>query len=98
MQPIYLNRNLNYMKNRSKRTNKARKSFKVNSLLGRTKNACPMPECVTLMFFGYFDETLTDIDAVEVDTFLIRTSLEQDDKSSKPQIDFVSKILTKQNR
>lgn len=80
-QPIFLYRNLSYMKDRIKRTNKARSTFKVDSLLlkkndekknGSTNDKI-LGEYMTLMFLGFFDENLPD-DEVEVETFVSKIS------------------------
>ena len=60
--PIFLNRNLTFMKKRMSRNNEGRKGFKIDSLLDRrTKEDSEM--CVTnlgsymtLTFLGYYDQ------------------------------------------
>lgn len=83
------------MLNRSKRTNNARRTFKVNSIFENMKNAWPVPlnKYMTLMFLGYNDEPEIDVDAikVEIETFVLKTALEQDDQQSV----YVSIILIK---
>lgn len=79
-QPIFLYRNLSYMKERIKRTNKSRSEFKVDSLqrkLEEKKNGSTndktLGEYMTLMFLGFFDKTLPDEEA-EVETFVSKIS------------------------
>lgn len=79
--PIFIHRNLTYLKNRSTRTNKSRRTFKVDSLLGikmnksRTDNNITwFGDYMTLMFLGFFDKTISDMDVVEVETFLMKIS------------------------
>lgn len=87
-----MNRNLTYVLNRSKRKSKARSTFKVDSFIDNIKNALPVPlnDYMTLMFSGYIDDFGFDVDAVEVETFLLRTSLEQNEGSPIHQFDCVS--------
>lgn len=78
--PIFIHRNLTYLKNRSNRSNKRRSTFKVDSLLGikmnktRTDNVTWLGDYMTLMFLGFFDKTISDFDVVEVETFLMKIS------------------------
>lgn len=80
LQPVFLHRNLTYLKNRSNRSNKTRSSFKVDSLLGikmnknRNDNITWFGDYMTLMFLGFFDSTISDVDVVEVETFLMKIS------------------------
>ncbi|XP_037042961.1 polycomb protein Su(z)12-like [Bradysia coprophila] len=79
--PIFLYRNLSYMKDRMKRTNKSRSSFKVDSLLSKkidekkngSANDKTLGEYMTLMFLGFFDKTLPDGE-VEVETLVSKIS------------------------
>ncbi|KAJ6647472.1 Polycomb protein Su(z)12 [Pseudolycoriella hygida] len=78
--PIFLYRNLSYMKERIKRTNKIRISFKVDSLLSKKmdeikngSNDKTLGEYMTLMFIGLFDKTLPD-EEVEVETLVSKIS------------------------
>lgn len=79
--PIFLYRNLSYMKDRIKRTNKSRSTFKVDSLLSKkmdekkngSANDKTLGEYMTLMFLGFFDKTLPD-DEVEVETLVSKIS------------------------
>lgn len=96
-QPVFLHRNLTYMKERTRRTNRKR-SFQVNSLLGikqqqlqrsRTENGTGAPfgngmgEFMTLMFLGYHDKSVTDDDVrVEVETNLSHISHKKRKESS----------------
>lgn len=80
-QPIFLYRNLSYMKDRIKRTNKTRSNFKVDCLLSKkndekkngSTNDKILGEYMTLMFLGFFDKNLPD-DEVEVETFVSKIS------------------------
>lgn len=69
------------MKDRIKRTNKTRSTFKVDSLLSKkmdekkngSANDKTLGEYMTLMFLGFFDKTLPD-DEVEVETLVSKIS------------------------
>lgn len=71
---------MTYLKNRSTRSNKRRCTFKVDSLLGiklnktRNDNITWLGEYMTLMFLGFFDKTISDLDVVEVETSLMKIS------------------------
>lgn len=82
------------MQHRSMRTNKDRSTFEVDSLLQRIENSRParLGDYMTLMFLGYFDKSINDIDLVEVETYLSKTSLKKR-REIKPQLDRVSEIL-----
>lgn len=97
-QPVYLYRNLTYMQYRSTRTNKDRSTFKVNSLLERVEKSIPsrLGDYMTLMFLGYFDKSINDMDVVEVETFLSKTTFRKR-KDIRPSLDQVSQILKKVN-
>uniref|UniRef100_A0A182JM87 Uncharacterized protein n=1 Tax=Anopheles atroparvus TaxID=41427 RepID=A0A182JM87_ANOAO len=65
IQPIFLHRNLSYMRNRMSRSHQARKSFKVDALLAqklsklRTEKANALAtsgEYLSLCFLGFFDK------------------------------------------
>uniref|UniRef100_A0A182LVH0 Uncharacterized protein n=1 Tax=Anopheles culicifacies TaxID=139723 RepID=A0A182LVH0_9DIPT len=65
LKPIFLHRNLTYMRNRMSRSHKSRQSFKINSMLAqkmtklRTEkpNEISVPDgYLTLCFLGFFDE------------------------------------------
>lgn len=60
-QPIFLNRNLTYMKHRMSRTHTARKTFTVDSMLEKIKAkqtslAKSSKEYLTVSYIGYFDK------------------------------------------
>ncbi|XP_053669374.1 polycomb protein suz12 [Anopheles marshallii] len=65
LKPIFLQRNLTYMRNRMSRSHKSRKSFKIDSMLaqkmtklrGEKPNDITMSDgYLTLIFLGFFDE------------------------------------------
>lgn len=81
LQPIFLHRNLSYMKGRMSRK-QSRKDFRVDSLLNivtnrnrieAEKNACPN-NYLTVMFLGIYDKSMPSEQAAEVSIILSKIS------------------------
>ncbi|XP_058792791.1 polycomb protein suz12-B isoform X2 [Phymastichus coffea] len=79
MSPIFLHRNLTYMRQRMSRSHKSRRDFRVNSILDMLidKNAqalnAMMRRYMTLTFLGFYDKKLeAPQDPVKVETFLLK--------------------------
>ncbi|XP_055372011.1 polycomb protein Su(z)12, partial [Condylostylus longicornis] len=80
--PLYLNRNLTYMKHRMSRTNQRRSTFKIESLLDlklnkmRMEKANVFGDSITLKFLGFYDneEEWKKNDIVRVEIFLLKIS------------------------
>ncbi|XP_026680015.1 polycomb protein SUZ12 [Diaphorina citri] len=76
--PIFLNRNLTYLKHRMSRTHAARKTFTVDSMLDKIKakqfnQAKSSKEYLTVSYIGYFDKNAEfSEDQVKVDTMLLK--------------------------
>uniref|UniRef100_A0A8D9AV26 Polycomb protein SUZ12 n=2 Tax=Cacopsylla melanoneura TaxID=428564 RepID=A0A8D9AV26_9HEMI len=76
--PIFLNRNLTYMKHRMSRTHIARKTFTVDSMLEKIKAkqfnlSKSSKEYLTVSYIGYFDKNVEfSEDQVKVDTMLLK--------------------------
>lgn len=67
--PIFLNRNLSYMRHRMSRSHKTRNTFKIDSMLAQKMNKMRNDkangmslsgEYLTLLFLGFFDKTQID--------------------------------------
>lgn len=92
-QPIFLHRNLSYMKGRMSRK-QSRKEFRVDSLLSivtnrnrieAEKNACPN-NYLTVMFLGIYDKSMPSEQAAEVSIILSKIShLKRKDSFTKKQ-------------
>lgn len=88
------------MKDRIKRTNKSRSTFKVDSLLSKkmdeiqngSANDKTLGEYMTLMFLGFFDKTLPD-DEVEVETLVSKISHKKRKDSFKTLQERVRKLI-----
>ncbi|XP_058833313.1 polycomb protein suz12-B isoform X2 [Topomyia yanbarensis] len=72
--PIFLNRNLSYMRHRMSRSHKTRNIFKIDTMLAQKMNKMRNDkasgisltgEYLTLLFLGFFDKTQDD-DAIDV--------------------------------
>lgn len=76
--PIFLNRNLTYMKHRMSRTHTARKTFTVDSMLEKIKAkqtslAKSSKEYLTVSYIGYFDKNAEfSENQIKVDTMLLK--------------------------
>lgn len=88
------------MKERIKRTNKSRSTFKVDCLLLKkteemnkgSTNDKTLGEYMTLMFLGFFDKTLPD-EEVEVETLVSKISHKKRKDSFKTLQERVSQNL-----
>lgn len=63
-----------------KRAKRARKFFKVDSLLETIINRdrpAPLGDYMTLMFLGYMDKSITDKCYVELKTYLLKNAINQ---------------------
>lgn len=82
LQPIFLHRNLTYMKDRMSRKRDSRKNFKVDSLLKmvETRNAAEEErngapnKFMTLMFLGFYNKSMVDEQFVEVEIIVSKIS------------------------
>ena len=75
LQPIFLHRNLTYMKDRMSRKPKKRQNYRVDSLLNvvnkrnsleEEKNGAPN-NYLTLLFLGFYNKSMVDEQFVEVE-------------------------------
>ncbi|KAI4471537.1 polycomb group protein [Holotrichia oblita] len=87
--PIFLNRNLTYMKSRMSRSHKARNGFKINSLLekviSRQKDFSTLPGYMNITFLGFYDKNIdVSVDVVQVETVLVKISHKKRKDSSSP--------------
>lgn len=72
-QPIFLHRNLSYMKDRMSRSHNKRKSFKVDSLLKAEKDSMP-GNYMTLTFLGFYNKALPKEQPVDVKLVISKIS------------------------
>ncbi|XP_018320290.1 polycomb protein Su(z)12 isoform X2 [Agrilus planipennis] len=91
VQPIFLNRCLTYMRNRMSRSNKARSSFKVDSILQKVSQKQKgntlfgLPSFINVTFLGFFDKTLdSSSHVVQVETSILKLSYKKRKDSSWP--------------
>lgn len=81
-QPIFLHRNLAYMKGRMSRNHKPRQSFRVDTLLTTVTNKHIIEEekngapnnFMTLMFLGFYNKLMVDEQFVEVEIVVSKIS------------------------
>ncbi|XP_022918148.1 polycomb protein Su(z)12 [Onthophagus taurus] len=100
--PIFLNRNLTYMKSRMSRSHKGRISFKIDSLLERITSKQKdfptiLPGYMNITFFGFFDKHLdSSIKVVQVETVLVKMSHKKRKDSASPfmEVSFGSAEVT----
>lgn len=78
LSPIFMHRNLSYMKGRCTRINKNRSNFKVDSILEskmqkNQMNEEPRFKFMTLTFLGFFDSKVTESEEpAHVETLLVK--------------------------
>lgn len=72
-QPIFLHRNLSYMKDRMSRSHNKRKNFKVDSLLKAEKDSMP-GNYMTLTFLGFYNKALPKEQPVDVKLVISKIS------------------------
>lgn len=82
-QPIFLHRNLSYMKDRMSRDHKKRKDFKVDQMLSivQEKDSTDYEKCkqnfkyMSLMFIGVFNKAMFDQVTMNAEVFLTNNVL-----------------------
>ncbi|KAL3876031.1 hypothetical protein ACJMK2_033918 [Sinanodonta woodiana] len=92
--PLYLQRNLSFMKHRQSVTNAKRKTFKVESILkiAEAKRKEPVSgrphlQCMNLVFSGFFNEQVPlDTNEVEVEAILMKICHKKRKDASSPVI------------
>lgn len=98
LQPIFLHRSLNYMRDRMSRNHTKRKTFKVDSLLPMKddKEKYSMPgNYMTLMFLGFYNKGMLKEQHVEVKLTISKISHLKRKDSRKSEQDHVSRIHLK---
>ena len=93
--PIFLNRNLTFMKKRMTRSNEGRKMFKIDSLLERRvkedSDMCVtnLGSYMTLTFLGYYDSSVSKAASerpAQLELMLVKQCLKKRKESSSPVI------------
>ncbi|XP_044736832.1 polycomb protein SUZ12 [Chrysoperla carnea] len=90
LSPIFLNRNLSYMKHRMSRTNAARKTFRIDGLLEKItaqKINKPIPNGgqMELIFIGFYDKTIDNsVQYAQVETLLLKICHKKRKDSASP--------------
>jgi len=91
--PIFLNRNLTFMKKRMSRTNEGRKMFKIDSLLDRRLkedsdlSVTNLGGYMTMTFLGYYDKAVdTSLDRVRLELLLVKMSHKKRKESASPVV------------
>ena len=93
--PIFLNRNLTFMKKRMTRSNEGRKMFKIDSLLERRvkedSDMCVtnLGSYMTLTFLGYYDSSVSKAARerpAQLELMLVKQCLKKRKESSSPVI------------
>lgn len=94
--PIFLNRTLTYMKKRMSRTNEARKTFKVDTLLERRQkedsdmSVTNLGGFMTMTFLGYYDKTGLKESRVRLELVLVKLSHKKRKESAGPVVQVIS--------
>lgn len=90
--PIFLNRTLTFMKKRMSRTNEARKTFKVDSLLDRRQkedndmSVTNLGGFMTMTFLGYYDKAGLKEERVSLELILVKLSHKKRKESTDPMV------------
>ena len=90
--PIFLNRTLTFMKKRMSRTNEARKTFKVDSLLDRRQkedndmSVTNLGGFMTMTFLGYYDKAGLKEERVSLELILVKLSHKKRKESADPMV------------
>lgn len=100
-QPIFLHRNLAYMKSRMSRNHKPRQNFRVDTLLNTVTNKHIIEEekngapnnYMTLMFLGFYNKLMVDEQFVEVEIVVSKISQMKRKDSFKSKQDRVSILI-----
>ena len=89
--PIFLNRNLTFMRRRMSRSHESRKNFKIDSLLERRAKeeselcVTNLGSYMTLTFLGYYDQRVgRTVDTAELELVLVKLSHKKRKESSSP--------------
>jgi len=89
--PIFLNRNLTFMKKRMSRNNEGRKTFKIDCLLDRRLkedndlSVANLGAHMTLTFLGYYDKSVdASLDKVRLELLLVKLSHKKRKESASP--------------
>ena len=89
--PIFLNRTLTFMKKRMSRTNEARKTFKVDSLLERRQkedselSVTNLGGFMTMTFLGYYDKAAREA-RVRLELLLVKLSHKKRKEATDPLV------------
>jgi len=90
--PIFLNRTLTFMKKRMSRTNEARKTFKVDSLLERRQkedsalSVTNLGGFMTMTFLGYYDKAGLREPRVRLELLLVKLSHKKRKEATDPLV------------